>query len=266
MEALLTPLSLLYVVAGLTAGLTGGLLGLGGGIVLVPLLLPVYAHLGFPEMYLMQMAVATSLATIIFTSASAAWTHHRHGMVIWSVVGSLVPGLLIGSGLGALAVSVLPSEILRYLFGVFEALIAWRLWFGRDSPSAGRSLSALQMSFAGTGIGTLSVLVGIGGGTMIVPFLLYCRQGMRQAIGTSSACGAALALAGTVTLAVLHWGRDGLPDGNLGFVHWPAAVCIIAGSVIGARAGASLTNRLPAPLLRRLFAILLLIIGLRMLL
>ena len=161
MEALLTPLSLLYVVAGLVAGLTGGLFGLGGGIVLVPILLLVFISSAFPEAYLMHMAVTTSLATIIFTSASAAWTHHRNGRVVWPVVGMLVPGILIGSSLGAFAISFLSSEILRYLFGVFEIVVALWLWFGRE-PVPGRMLPWLWMSFFGLLIGGLSVLIGIG--------------------------------------------------------------------------------------------------------
>ena len=254
-----------YLLLGVVAGMTGGLLGLGGGIVIVPALLFLFIYQGIQGDILMHMAVATSLTTIVFTSISATWAHHRHGAVTWFVVRLLGPGIIIGAVAGAMIADQLRSDSLRTAFGLFELLIALQIGFG-IKPSAHRSLPGTAGMIASGGvIGTISSLLGIGGGTLTVPFLLWCNVNIRKAVATSSACGLPIAVAGTITMIITGWDHPRLPDGTSGYVYWPAAVMISIASVCAAPLGARLTHVLPVDILKRIFAVVLAVIGLRML-
>lgn len=253
-----------YLLLGVIAGITGGLLGLGGGIVIVPTLLFLFIHKGLPGDVLMQMAVATSLATIVFTSISATLAHHRHGAVAWPVVRKLGPGIVAGAIFGAIIANLLHSNSLRLAFGVFEILVAIQIGFGLK-PAAHRTLPGNTGLLASGGvIGTVSSLLGIGGGTLTVPFLLWCNVNIRNAVATSSACGLPIAVAGAVTMIIAGWNYPGLPQGSIGYVYWPAAILISIASVFTAPVGARLTHTLPIHILRRVFAVVLLLIGIRM--
>lgn len=254
-----------YLLLGVVAGMTGGLLGLGGGIVIVPALLFLFIYQGLPGDILMHMAVATSLATIVFTSLSATWAHHRHGAVSWHVVRLLGPGIIIGAIAGALIADQLRSDSLQTAFGLFEILVALQIGFG-IKPSAQRSLpDTTGMVASGSVIGTISSLLGIGGGTLTVPFLLWCNVNIRKAVATSSACGLPIAVAGTATMIITGWNYPRLPEGTTGYVYWPVVVMISIASVCAAPLGARLTHTLPVDILKRVFAIVLAGIGLRML-
>ena len=254
-----------YLLLGIAAGITGGLLGLGGGIVIVPALLFLFIYQGLPADVLMHMAVATSLATIVFTSISAAWAHHRHGAVEWDIVRLLGPGIIVGAISGAIIADQLRSDNLRIAFGIFEILVAMQIGFG-IKPHAQRSLpGSVGMVASGSVIGTISSLLGIGGGTLTVPFLLWCNVNIRNAVATSSACGFPIAVAGTATLIITGWHYTGLPEGSSGYVYWPATVMISIASVCAAPLGAKLTHALPVNTLQRVFAVVLAAIGIRML-
>jgi uncharacterized protein len=253
-----------YLLLGMVAGMTGGLLGLGGGIVIVPALLFLFIYQGLPGDILMHMAVATSLATIVFTSISATWAHHRHGAVSWHVVRLLGPGIIIGAIAGALIADQLRSDSLQTAFGLFEILVALQIGFG-IKPSAQRSLpNSTGMVATGGVIGTISSLLGIGGGTLTVPFLLWCNVNIRKAVATSSACGLPIAVAGTATMIITGWNYSRLPEGTTGYVYWPVVVMISIASVCTAPLGARLTHTLPVDILKRVFAIVLAAIGIRM--
>jgi uncharacterized protein len=255
-----------YLLLGIIAGITGGLLGLGGGIVIVPALLFLFIHKGLPGDVLMQMAVATSLATIVFTSISATLAHHRHGAVSWPVVRLLGPGIIVGAILGAIIANLLHSNSLRMAFGIFEILVAIQIGFGLKPP-AHRSLPGISgMAASGGVIGTVSSLLGIGGGTLTVPFLLWCNVNIRNAVATSSACGLPIAISGAATMIITGWNYPGLPQGSTGYVYWPAVILISIASVFAAPVGAKLTHTLPIHILRRVFAVVLLMIGIRMVL
>jgi len=220
-----------YLVLGVVAGLVGGLLGLGGGILIVPALLFLFIWQGMPADILMHLAVATSLFTIVFTSISSSYAHHKHQAVLWSQVFLLTPGIIIGAVFGAFLADYISSDILRRLFGIFEILVACQIGFS-VKPSAQRSLPGRNgMLIAGGGIGTLSTILGIGGGTLTVPFLVWCHVNIRKAVATSSACGFPIALAGT--LAMIYTGLDSnsLPENTIGYVYWPAALLILVTSV-----------------------------------
>jgi hypothetical protein len=254
-----------YFLLGLFAGIIGGLMGLGGGIIIVPALHYIFIGQGFPSGILMHLAVATSLTTIVFTAMSATWTHHRRGAVLWPSVGLLVPGILLGGVAGAMVADHLPSDSLRIGFGLFELLVAIQIASG-VKPSPHRNLPATGgMVSAGGGIGMFSTLLGIGGGTLTVPFLLWCNINMRNAVATSSACGFPIALAGATAMIVIGWDHTALPADTLGYVYWPAALVIVAATIIAAPFGAKMTHVLPINTLKRLFAIVLAIVGIRML-
>ena len=254
-----------YVLLGAVAGIIGGLLGLGGGIVIVPALLFLFIRQGFSAEIQMHLAVATSLATIIFTSIASAWSHHRHGAVYWRVVSFLVPGIIFGCVLGAIAANHIRSEGLRIIFGLFELLVAMQIGFGIKPPGHRDLPGSTGMVLAGGGIGTLSTILGIGGGTLTVPFLLWCNVNIRNAVATSAACGLPIAVAGTLSFIVTGWDHAALPVGSIGYVYWPAALSILVASILTAPLGASLAHILPVTILKRVFALVLVIVGIRML-
>ncbi|MCG8379663.1 MAG: sulfite exporter TauE/SafE family protein [Proteobacteria bacterium] len=254
-----------YAVAGVFAGLIGGMLGLGGGIVIVPILHYLFTQQDFPTMTLMHVAVTTSLATIIITSISATYTHHRKKAVLWSVVFRFAPGILVGAGLGAILADSLSSDLLRITFGIFEILVAIQIAF-ELKPEAKMSLPGTKgLAGSGIGIGLCSTLLGIGGGTLTVPFLLWCNVHIRNAVAISSACGFPIALAGTTAMIIAGWNEIDLPKNSFGYLYWPAALIIVAVTVIFAPLGARLAHYLPVKTLKRLFAVILVIVGVRML-
>lgn len=255
---------LAYIGLGLVGGIMAGLMGIGGGIVIVPGLYYLFVWQDFPADYLMQLAVATSLATIIFTAISSTRAHHRRGAVQWPTVAGLVPGIVLGAVLGGLLARWISSEWMRVIFGFFEIAVALQIGFGARPP-AGRTLPPVPGKIgAGLGIGSLSALLGIGGGTLTVPFLLWCNVGIHQAVATAAACGLPIAVAGTLTMIMAGWAEPGLPALSLGYVYWPAALAVMIASYLIAPLGARLAHALPVTTLKRVFAVLLAIIGLRM--
>ena len=254
-----------YFLLGMIAGGVGGLLGLGGGIIIVPSLLFIFTWQGFPANVLMHFAVATSLFTIVFTSVSSSYAHHKHKAVLWPQVFLLTPGIIMGAILGAFIADYLSSDLLRRAFGIFEIFVACQIGFA-VKPTVQRALPGRNgMILAGGGIGTLSTIMGIGGGTLTVPFLTWCQVDIRKAVATSSACGFPIALAGTLTMIFTGLDYSNLPENSIGYVYWPAAVAILVTSVLFAPVGAKLAHTMPVNSLKRIFAIVLACIGLRML-
>lgn len=257
---------LAYAGVGAFAGLLAGLFGVGGGLVIVPVLALLFARSGFAPELIMHLAIGTSLATIVLTSLSSVYAHHRRGAVQWPLVGQLAPGILLGAWLGAALADQLASEWLQVIFGVFELLVALQMGLNlRVSPHRGLP-GRVGMGMAGGIIGTLSALVGIGGGTMTVPFLHWCNVAMRHAVATSAACGLPIALAGTAGYIVSGWETPGLPPLSSGYLYWPAFAGIVLASVLFAPLGARLAHSLPSGHLKRVFALFLALLGGRMLL
>lgn len=255
-----------YLLLGVLAGVSAGLLGIGGGLIIVPVLLAIWQQGGVDSPWLMQMAIATSLASIVFTSISSVRAHHWRGVVLWPQVRRLAPGILLGAGLGAMQASWLPGQWLKVGFGVFELLVAAQMAF-QLRPKPHRSLpGSLGMGIAGLVIGWVSALMGIGGGTLTVPFLSRCNVAMQKAVATSAACGLPIAVAGSLAYVLAGWNLQGLPSESLGFIHLPALFGVVAASVLFAPLGARLAHRLSAPALKRVFALFLALLGLWMLL
>jgi uncharacterized protein len=247
---------LTFLLLGALAGFLGGLLGLGGGLVLVPGLFFIFRWQQLAPELLMHMAVGTSLAAAIFTAIVSTWAHHQRGAVQWGAVRGMVPGIVIGAIVGGLVAERLASDSLRVIFGIFELLVAAQLASGLQ-PKASRTLPrAPALAASGAAIGGLSAILGIGGGTMTVPFLTWCNVDMRRAVATSAACGLPICLAGTIGHIIAGWSTNGLPAAATGYVFWPAVLMLAARTH---------SHAISLQALRRVFALVLAIIGLRML-
>ncbi|MHB1240113.1 MAG: sulfite exporter TauE/SafE family protein [Gammaproteobacteria bacterium] len=258
-------LLLSYILLGMFAGVTAGLLGVGGGLIIVPVLALLLRGQGVGEDLVMHLAVGTSLATIAFTSLSSGYAHHRRGGVSWSVFARLAPGIVVGAGLGAVAAALLPAHGLRAVFGLFELAVAAQLAFGRP-PAPHRQLPGpIATGFVGTAIGAVSALLGIGGGSLTVPYLVWCNVPIRTAVGTSAACGLPIALAGAAGFVITGWNAAGLPPGASGFVVWPAVAGVAIASVAFAPLGAWIAHRVPTVALRRGFALFLVALAVKVL-
>lgn len=253
---------LLYLALGAVAGVLAGLLGIGGGLVLVAALVWLLPTQGIPAEHAVHVALATALASIVLTGLSSARAHHRRCSVLWPTVAWLVPGLVLGGWLGSGLATALEGAWLRAFIAVYCFLAAAQMaldWprsrLERTDAPRGPGYTA-----AGAGIGAVSALVGIGGGSMTVPLLVW--RGVRpvRAVGTSSACGVAIALASAAGYA-LQGAPQGLPAGSWGYVFLPAAVGIALASVLTAPLGTRLAHRISGPALRRLFAAFLAVVG-----
>ncbi|WP_328186697.1 sulfite exporter TauE/SafE family protein [Marinobacter sp. OP 3.4] len=256
----------LYLALGALAGTLAGLFGIGGGLVIVPVLIFSFGLQGISPEIAAHLAVGTSLATIVFTSISSIRSHHQKGAVRWELFRPMVVGIVVGAALGAWTASLLSGEALELIIGVFVILVALKMLLDINPTTARPEPGKPLLSVAGTVTGWGSAIFGIGGGTLTVPFLSWRSVRMQQAVATSAACGLPIAIAGAATNLWTGWGNPLLPDYAAGFVYLPAMVGIVATSVIFARFGAILAHKLDAKLLKRLFAILLLIVGTRFLL
>lgn len=257
---------ILYLLTGAAAGVSAGLLGIGGGLIIVPILFFIFSAQPAASTHVMHMALATSLATIVVTSVSSAWAHNKRGAVLWPIVFNLSPGIVIGAWLGAMLASTLASDLLRPIFGVFELMVAIHLLINFKPGTHTTSISGIRSITGGVVIGGISSIVGIGGGTLTVPFLLWHNITIRNAVASSAACGFPIAVAGTAAYVVSGWNIEGLPAYMLGYVNLPAFVLIIITSMITAPAGASLAHQIPERTLRLIFALFLIVLSLKMLL
>lgn len=263
-------LVLICALIGMVAGLMGGTLGLGGGVVIVPPLIYLLHGMGVAPAVVAQMAVGTSLATIIVTSVSSAHAHHRGGFVLWPVARRLAAGIVLGALLGAVIADRLSAATLTRLFGIFAILIALQMLLRRPGAATSAQPSRLpgRGALAGVGavIGAVSSLFGIGGGSLTVPFLSWCRLPMQNAVAISAACGLPIAVAGSLGFVMTGWGRPDLPPWSLGYVYLPAALAIVVASYPMAKVGARISHRVPSATLRRIFAIFLIGVGLELIL
>ena len=255
-----------FLAIGAVAGMLAGLLGIGGGAVIVPALIWLLGHLmqsgwSADAALVPQIAVATSLATVVATGSSSTLAHHRRGAVDWGLVARLAPGLLPGAWLGAQAAAWLPGFWLQRLFAAFLFYSGVRMILRARAVEPRALPGGLVVTAVAALFGALSALVGIGGGTLVVPFLARHGVVMRRAVATASACGVPLALAGSLGFVVAGWGQPGLPAHSLGFVQWPAALAIMVASVPLAPLGARLAHRLPTATVKRVFGVLLLAVA-----
>ncbi len=257
---------LAYLVLGAIAGFLGGMFGIGGGTVLVPVLLWLFEAQGFPLEHAMHLALGTGMATILFTSLASLRKHHQHDAVDWRVVCHITPGILFGTALGAVSAALISPYFLILFFALFVYFAAVQILLDLR-PHATRRLPGMAgMSSVGTFTGWLSSLVSIGGGTVVVPFLIWCNVPLRHAIGTASAIGFPIAVGGTLGYIFIGLHIDALPAPHLGFVYLPALFWAALASVITAPLGARTAHRINVGLLRKFFALLLLGLATKLLL
>lgn len=257
---------LLYLILGAFAGIAAGLFGIGGGLLIVPVLIFTFTLKGVPVEVLTHMAVATSLATILVTSISSVRAHQKRGAVSWNLFKPLAAGILIGAFLGVNTAVMLPGPVLQIIFGVFALAVAIQMGFNLQPPQGPSAPGKTELTAAGGFIGWASAIFGIGGGTLTVPYLSWRRQEMRIAVATSAACGLPIALMGTLTNLWVGWDKADLPEWTLGYIFLPAFLGIIITSTPCAKLGARWAHSLPQPLLKKFFAVFLLLVGLRFLL
>ncbi len=248
---------------GACTGFLAGLLGIGGGMVLTPFLTMLLIYAGVPEAHIVHCAIATSLATIMFTSVSSVRAHHQRGAVLWRVVATVAPGILIGALIGAKISSMLPMFWISFVFVCFVGFSAVKM-FVNSKPEPKRTLPGIAGMFgAGSGIGVVSALVGAGGGFISVPFMVWCNVPMHKAVGTSAALGFPIAAAGTIGYIVTGLSAEGLPGfpWMLGYIHIPALFGVAAASIFTAPLGAKVAHSINTKPLKRIFACMLLVLA-----
>lgn len=254
----------LLIMGGL-AGVMAGLLGIGGGALIVPVLVIVFEGQGVNPQIIMQLALGTSLATIVFTSISSASAYHRRGTLDWPVFRRLAPAIVIGALIGAAIADYLSSRTLQWMFVVFMFAVATQFARGTATTRAHAQLPGLPgMNIAGAIIGIASSLFGIGGGSLSVPFMTWCSMPVKRAIGTSAAIGLPIAVGGTIGYIVAGWNAPNLPPWSFGYVALPAFAGIVVASAAAAPLGTRLAHYLPETTLRRIFAVFVAALGLRM--
>jgi len=253
-----------FAIIGIVAGYLAGFLGIGGGFVVVPALTFLFLQHSDTAPWAIHMAVATSLATMLVTSLSSIIAHHRRRAIRWPLVRSLAGGLVIGAVLGAVIANALHGDALGRVFGSFAVLAGLQLILGRQ-PEGEKPLPGQPgLTLVGMAIGTISSLIGIGGGALTGPWQLWHGIRAQNAVATSAACGYPIAVAGTLSFVWLGW-QGGLPGQALGYVHLPAFAGIALTSAVAAPLGAATVHRLPPRLVRRIFGGFLVLVGLKML-
>lgn len=252
------PLILELLALGLVAGFLAGLLGIGGGMLMVPILTMVFDHEGVPAGASVKMAIATSMATIMFTSLSSVRAHHRKGAVRWTVVAGMAPGILVGGLVGGAGVfALIKGQALALSFVAFVGWSATQMLRKRKQSAHRQMPGALGQSAVGSGIGLVSGLVGAGGGFLSVPFMTWCNVPIHQAIATSAALGFPIALANTLGYVVGGLHMPPVLPGAFGFLYLPALAVIACASVTMAPLGARAAHALDVAQLKRIFAVLL---------
>lgn len=256
---------LAYLVIGGAAGFFAGLLGIGGGMIMVPMLVFVFSAQAMASEHLLHLALGTALATISFTSLSSMRAHHLHGAVDWSIVRAMSPGMLTGALSAALIAGFIPTRPLAAMFTALVFYAATQMLFD-FRPRRTRSLPGARGVFvAGAVIGSVSSLLAAGGAFLTIPFLAWCNVPLRRAIGTAAANGFPIAVAGSLGYIFQGLRIPGLPAGSLGYVYLPALALVVVTSMLTAPLGARLMHGLPVKQLRVLFSLMLYALALRML-
>ncbi len=258
--------AIILAASGAFAGLLGGMFGIGGSVVLVPILIYLFESQGVAHSIVPHLAMGTSLCTVLATNGIGSLSHHRKGNMDWPVVFSLSFFTGIGAQIGARMAGGMDGATLKPLLGAFQICIGLTMWMRPDgAPSPHARTSRWLYAGGGTGIGVASSFFGIGGGTLMVPFLVYgLGHPVKRAIGCASAQGIVIALSGSIGYVLQGLGHPQLPSGAWGYVFLPSVLWIVAGSATMAPFGVALADRVPVGTLRRLFALLVIIVGARL--
>lgn len=252
-----------FLLLGAVVGFTAGLLGVGGGGIMVPVLTTIFLYQGVPVDKVVHLALGTSMASIIFTSIASLRAHHARDGVIWSIVKQMVAGILIGTFLATFIAASLSSLYLAIFFSLFMAYVSLQMF--RDKPASKDMSSPFVLFLAGTGIGAISALVSIGGGSLTVPFLVSRKVEIKKAIGSSAAIGLPISIAGTIGYVINGWSQTSDDSLTFGFIYLPGVILISLISSIFAPFGAKMAHRLPVPTLKKIFSLLLILLSIKML-
>jgi uncharacterized membrane protein YfcA len=255
----------IYLLLGTVVGFFAGLLGIGGGTLIVPVLTALFLHQGLPTAAIVHIALGTSMASIVITSVVSLAAHHRKQGVLWKVVKTMAPGVIVGAFFGTFLVARLSAQFLAVFFTIFLFVIAIQMFLNKQ-PAPSRVLpGSLGLLGVASSIGVISSLVAIGGGALTVPYLVWCNTPVKKAIGTAAALGFPIALSGTIGYVINGWNK--LPEEvfMLGYVYLPAVIGISLATFFTAPVGASFAHRLPTASIKKIFAIFTLMLGLKML-
>lgn len=251
-------------ILGAAVGFSAGLLGIGGGLIAVPALLYILPIAGVPQQNIPHVAIATSLAAIILTSFASARAHHKHGNIDWRLFLPMLPGTMVGAMCSGFIAELIAGENLKKGFAVFVILMSINMAYPYKPTGKPRCVPPFPVLFiASAAIAVLSALMGVGGGAMMVPFLCLCGLEMKKAVGFSSANGMLIALWGSLGYVIAGWNVQGMPTGSFGYIYLPALAGIIATSMLVAPLGAKAASTWPTAVLKKIFAALLLVVGLK---
>ena len=257
---------LLCLLVGAVAGFFAGLFGIGGGLLIVPVLVYLLPMVGVPEPLLMSTALGTSFATIVITGFSSAQRHHKLGNVVWSAVKILAPSIMVSVFICGFFIGKLDRDISSKLFACLVVYLAVKMVLS-IKPKTNKTVKPLTTQssiIGGILIGMASSAAGIGGGGFIVPFLNSRGIDMKKAIGSSAFCGMLLGTSGMSSFMLSGWGNAAMPEYSLGYIYFPAVLCITATSFFTSKLGATATSKLPVPTLKKGFALLLITIAVDM--
>ncbi len=255
---------IIFMVLGAVVGFMAGLLGIGGGGIMVPVLTSIFLLKNIPLEFVVHIALGTSMASIIVTSASSLYAHQQHKGVMWGVVKSMAPGVLVGTFLATYLVSHISAKHLAIFFAVFMAYVAIQMFLNFQPRSSKKIPGRLPLFVTGNGIGVISAMVAIGGGTLTVPFLTWHNVSLRKAIGTSAAIGFPIAISGTLGYLLNGLNAEYKADYLIGYIYLPAVISISLVSYFTAPLGAKLAHTLPIPKLKKIFALFLVLLSVKM--
>lgn len=252
--------SLGYLAIGGVVGLFAGMLGVGGGLLIIPSLAYALEAQGFPREYVLHIAIGTAMASIMFTSVSSTRAHALRGSVRWDIARAMTPGILVGSLLGAILAKFISTRMLALYFAAFVCYLAINMVTGTRTKVGAQPPGSIGIFTAGFVISGLCSLLAMGGAVMTVPFMLRWRISMVQAIGTAAAVGFPIALGGTVGYVMSGW-DSALPKWSIGYVYLPALAALTFASVLAAPLGARIAHRVPDKVLQLIFSSLLLVLA-----
>ena len=255
---------IICLLVGTVVGFLAGLFGIGGGLIIVPVLVYLLPMVGVPEPMLMSVALGTSFATIVVTGFSSAQRHHKLGNIVWPAVKILAPTIMVVTFISGLFIGKLPKEYSSKVFACLVVYLAVKMVMSIKPKAVQKTLTTTATLIGGTLIGIASSAAGIGGGGFIVPFLNSRGIEMKKAICSSAFCGMLLGLSGMFSFIVGGWNTIGMPEWSLGYVYLPAVLGITLTSFFTSKLGATTTSKLPVPTLKRYFALLLIVIAVNM--
>ncbi|MFA7351800.1 MAG: sulfite exporter TauE/SafE family protein [Methylotenera sp.] len=253
-----------FLLLGIVVGVMAGLLGIGGGGILVPAFTMLFIYQGFPKDNVVHIALGTSMACIAVTSFSSMRAHHANGAVIWRLAKVMIPGIIIGTFAATFLATTLSSKALAIFFALFMTYVSSQMFRNRKSHESTRHASKTELRLVAFGIGAISALVSIGGGSLTVPYLNWRSVEIKKAIGTSAALGFPIAIAGTFGYLINGLSDVALTEYTWGFIYLPAVLLVSIPSFFTAPFGARLTQRLPIQTLKKIFGVLLILLSLKM--